>query len=144
MEEFEYTQDPDQLLAEATVSISGTEAALSGQRKLRSKRSTMLLSVKMSNEQSITPVTAPSLEKHRPVLRISVHELRLKNQIMFIDPPIEEARSNWYEMLDEWLGMCLFVIFTANVYNLNRIQSSRYEIGISEVVKEGYSSVACF
>ncbi|KAL1716082.1 dynein heavy chain [Schizophyllum commune] len=50
-----------------------------------------------------------------------VHEIRIQNQVIFLDPPIEYARASWIAQLHEWLGV---------VCRLRRIQSSRYEIGL--------------
>jgi hypothetical protein len=50
-----------------------------------------------------------------------VHEIRIQNQVIFLDPPIEYARQTWITQLHEWLGV---------VCQLRRIQSSRYEIGL--------------
>ncbi|KAI0762498.1 dynein heavy chain [Fomes fomentarius] len=50
-----------------------------------------------------------------------VHEIRIQNQVIFLDPPIEHAREAWIRQLHEWLG---------TVCRLRRIQSSRYEIGL--------------
>ncbi|KAI0369874.1 dynein heavy chain protein 2 [Pilatotrama ljubarskyi] len=50
-----------------------------------------------------------------------VHEIRIQNQVIFLDPPIEYARAVWIHQLHEWLG---------TVCRLRRIQSSRYEIGL--------------
>ncbi|KAI0825307.1 dynein heavy chain [Trametes gibbosa] len=50
-----------------------------------------------------------------------VHEIRIQNQVIFLDPPIEHARAIWIHQLHEWLG---------TVCRLKRIQSSRYEIGL--------------
>ena len=50
-----------------------------------------------------------------------VHEIRIQNQFIFLDPPIEYARDSWFKQLHEWLGV---------VCRLRRIQSSRYEIGL--------------
>lgn len=33
-----------------------------------------------------------------------VHEIRIRNQVIYLDPPIELARANWYQQLHEWLG----------------------------------------
>jgi dynein heavy chain 1 len=90
-------QDPD--------ATSANDVALSTQRKLRSKRSTMLLSVVEKPAVDVPAAVASKRSDQRPVLRPCVHEIRLKNQVMYLDPPIEEAKSNWYEMLDEWLCM---------------------------------------
>ncbi|EIN13215.1 dynein heavy chain protein 2 [Punctularia strigosozonata HHB-11173 SS5] len=60
------------------------------------------------------------LEGHL-VMKPIVHEIRIQNQVIFLDPPIEYARQTWIRQLHEWLGtVCL----------LRRIQSSRYEIGL--------------
>ncbi|KAI0259332.1 cytoplasmic dynein heavy chain 1 [Gloeopeniophorella convolvens] len=54
-------------------------------------------------------------------LKPIVHEIRIQNQVIFLDPPIEYARQTWIQQLHDWLGViCL----------LRRIQSSRYEIGL--------------
>ncbi|KAF8139617.1 dynein heavy chain, N-terminal region 1-domain-containing protein [Boletus edulis] len=50
-----------------------------------------------------------------------VHEIRIQNQVIFLDPPIEYARSTWIKQLHDWLGV---------ICRLRRIQSSRYEIGL--------------
>ncbi|GJN87844.1 hypothetical protein Rhopal_000799-T1 [Rhodotorula paludigena] len=50
-----------------------------------------------------------------------VHEVRIQNQVIYLDPPLEQARANWYRQLQDWLGV---------VCGLTRIQSSRYEIGL--------------
>lgn len=33
-----------------------------------------------------------------------VHEIRIQNQVIFLDPPIEYARSTWIKQLHDWLG----------------------------------------
>jgi len=69
------------------------------------------------------------LEGHMTVKPI-VHEIRIQNQVIFLDPPIEYARQTWVRQLHDWIGV---------VCRLRRIQSSRYEIGLqmqSAVVSE--------
>lgn len=39
-----------------------------------------------------------------------VHEIRIQNQVIFLDPPIEHARGTWVQTLHDWLGMCLDVV----------------------------------
>ena len=50
-----------------------------------------------------------------------VHEIRIQNQVIFLDPPIEYARQTWIRQLHEWFAV---------VCRQKRIQSSRYEIGL--------------
>ncbi|TFK48049.1 cytoplasmic dynein heavy chain 1 [Heliocybe sulcata] len=54
-------------------------------------------------------------------LKPIVHEIRIQNQVIFLDPPIEHARKTWIRQLHDWLGV---------ICRLKRIQSSRYEIGL--------------
>ncbi|KAH9927411.1 dynein heavy chain [Epithele typhae] len=47
-----------------------------------------------------------------------VHEIRIQNQVIFLDPPIEHARATWIRQLHE------------HRLSPEAIQSSRYEIGL--------------
>lgn len=62
-----------------------------------------------------------------------VHEIRIQNQVIFLDPPIEYARNTWFKQLHEWLGV---------ICRQKRIQSSRYEIGLQ--MQEGSSADATY
>ncbi|EST04700.1 Dynein heavy chain, domain-1 [Kalmanozyma brasiliensis GHG001] len=55
------------------------------------------------------------------VLQPITHEVRIQNQVIFLDPPLENARASWFRQLHEALSV---------VCCLTRIQSSRYEIGL--------------
>ncbi|CAG8502150.1 6068_t:CDS:10 [Scutellospora calospora] len=59
----------------------------------------------------------------KPVLEPSVHEVRIRNQVIYLDPPIEDARARWYNQLHKWLSV---------VCNLQRIQVSFYEICLQD------------
>ncbi|KAJ2355534.1 dynein heavy chain, partial [Coemansia sp. RSA 2618] len=54
-----------------------------------------------------------------PQLRTLVHELRIKNQVMYLDPPLENARASWMQQLHAWL---------AAVCRQRRPQATRYEV----------------
>ena len=43
------------------------------------------------------------MEAHM-VLKPIVHEIRIQNQVIFLDPPIEYARQTWIHQLHDWLG----------------------------------------
>ncbi|KAJ3861643.1 dynein heavy chain, N-terminal region 1-domain-containing protein [Lentinula novae-zelandiae] len=60
------------------------------------------------------------MESHMTI-KPFVHEIRIQNQVIFLDPPIEHARAAWIKQLHDWIGV---------VCRLRRIQSSRYEIGL--------------
>ncbi|OWZ39026.1 dynein heavy chain 1, cytosolic [Cryptococcus neoformans Tu259-1] len=50
-----------------------------------------------------------------------VHEIRIRNQVIYLDPPIELARQEWLGQFQDALGV---------ICNLCRIRSSRYEISL--------------
>ncbi|CAH7674899.1 expressed protein [Phakopsora pachyrhizi] len=56
-----------------------------------------------------------------------VYEIRTKNKVIFLDPPIESARSNWYKRLHQWLGV---------ICSLTRIQSQQYDLGFKLKVED--------
>ncbi|GAA5901689.1 dynein heavy chain [Sporobolomyces salmoneus] len=81
--------------------------------------STSLLARKKANAAKLagtTPADDDGLG-----LKTLVHEVRIQNQVIYLSPPIEQARASWYGQLQQWLGV---------VCGLTRIQSSRYEIGL--------------
>ncbi|PFH46895.1 hypothetical protein AMATHDRAFT_7278 [Amanita thiersii Skay4041] len=57
----------------------------------------------------------------RMTVKPIIHEIRIQNQVIFLDPPIEYARVILIRQLHDWLGV---------VCRQKRIQSSRYEIGL--------------
>ncbi|PIA14754.1 hypothetical protein COEREDRAFT_46106 [Coemansia reversa NRRL 1564] len=66
--------------------------------------------------------SAVEAEEVVPQLRPVVHELRIKNQMMYVDPPLENARASWIQQLHTWL---------AAVCQQRRPQATRYENGSS-------------
>ncbi|KAF2072162.1 hypothetical protein CYY_006521 [Polysphondylium violaceum] len=64
----------------------------------------------------------PVVQSIKPKLDQSVHEIIIRNQILYLDPPLEFARVNWISQLHTWLNI---------VCDLPRIQSSRYDEGIA-------------
>ena len=80
----------------------------------------------------LTLAQHPVLDNHLVVKPI-VHEIRIQNQVIFLDPPIEYARETWVRQLHEWLGI---------ICRLRRIQSSRYEIGLQ--MQEGNPADATY
>jgi dynein heavy chain 1 len=68
------------------------------------------------------PLTAEEAAKLSELtIQPLVHEVRIRNQVIYLDPPIELARQEWLYQFQAALGV---------VCNLNRIRSSRYEISL--------------
>lgn len=51
-----------------------------------------------------------------------VHELRITNQVIYLNPPIEDCRYKLYQEMFAWKMVIL---------SLPRIQSQRYQVGMS-------------
>ncbi|GAA5873340.1 hypothetical protein JCM3774_005947 [Rhodotorula dairenensis] len=75
-----------------------------------------------SAQVSLNGRSVPAAGKEgKHVVTKLVHEVRIQDQVIFLDPPIEHARAVWYRQLQEGLAV---------VCGLTRIQSSRYEAGL--------------
>jgi dynein heavy chain 1 len=57
-----------------------------------------------------------------PSLKRLVHEISMKNQVIYLDPPLEFARASWFSQLHDWLGI---------VCNLRKVKASRYEMSLA-------------
>lgn len=53
-------------------------------------------------------------------LKSSTHEIRIQNQVIYLDPPLEHMRAGWFRQLHDVLAV---------VCGLTRAQSARYEMG---------------
>jgi dynein heavy chain 1 len=68
--------------------------------------------------------TAHSIEsgdpgKQLPKMASLVHEITMRNQLIYLDPPLEFARASWLDQLHQWLGI---------VCTLQKIKASRYHL----------------
>lgn len=59
---------------------------------------------------------------HAPALKRLVHEISMRNQVIYLDPPLELARASWFYQLHDWLGV---------VCNLRKVKASRYEMTLT-------------
>lgn len=57
----------------------------------------------------------------QPSLQNVVHELRITNQVIYLNPPIEECRYKLYQEMFAWKMIVL---------SLPRIQSQRYQVSL--------------
>ncbi|XP_001636057.2 cytoplasmic dynein 1 heavy chain 1 isoform X2 [Nematostella vectensis] len=56
-----------------------------------------------------------------PEIIVSIHEVCIQNQVLFMRPPVEHAREHLINELHAWVGI---------ITTLPRIQSSRYQVGL--------------
>ncbi|GAB1316626.1 dynein heavy chain, partial [Madurella fahalii] len=60
-----------------------------------------------------------------PVIKKLVHEITMRNQVIYLDPPLEFARASWFSQLQDWIGV---------ICNLKKIKATRYQMTISTTV----------
>lgn len=65
-----------------------------------------------------------------PNLQSLVLEVLMRNQTVYLDPPVESARTSWFAQFHQWLGI---------VCNLPIIMSSRYEMRIDRSINASRS-----
>jgi dynein heavy chain 1 len=55
----------------------------------------------------------------KPTLARLTLEITMRNQVIYLNPPVEHARASWLEQLQQWLAI---------ICTLQKIKASRYEI----------------
>ncbi|QLI63572.1 Dynein heavy chain, cytoplasmic [Metarhizium brunneum] len=62
-----------------------------------------------------------------PVMKRLVLELVMRNQVIYLDPPLEYARASWFLHLHDWLGI---------VCDLRKIKAARYQMSLNTTAAE--------
>lgn len=62
-----------------------------------------------------------------PVMKRLTHEITMRNQVIYLEPPMEFARANWFSHVQEWIGI---------VCNLKKIKATRYQMSLSTAVHD--------
>ncbi|KAF5301350.1 hypothetical protein FQA39_LY10748 [Lamprigera yunnana] len=79
---------------------------------------------------------APTHPTHKPggdpQIQNLIHEFRITNQTMYLYPSIEEARFQIMQQLFAWQAI---------VMSQQRLQSSRYQVGVDKPVTETYRNI---
>lgn len=108
------------VFAPPSANAQGSAQSNDQNKQSRQKESTPS---KSGNKDAAVTATTPAVAVVQgPTLPTSVHEIIIRNQIMFLDPPLEHARVNWIGELHNWLGI---------ICNQTRLQSSRYDEGLA-------------
>ncbi|KAI8873838.1 hypothetical protein GQ42DRAFT_152391 [Ramicandelaber brevisporus] len=83
-----------------------------------------------SNEASAEPSSnASGTQEHTvPALRPITHSLRIRNQAIYLDPPVEDSRESWFVQLQDWISI---------VCGQPRILASRYDLTNVNNIKPG-------
>lgn len=62
-----------------------------------------------------------------PTMKRLVLEIAMRNQVIYLEPPMEYARASWFLHLHEWLGI---------VCNLSKIKAARYQMSLNTMPTE--------
>ncbi|KAJ3385444.1 hypothetical protein HDU84_002244 [Entophlyctis sp. JEL0112] len=90
-----------------------------GQKKQRGRRGTLIATTVVQAPKDTSEWDAAAKDELKPQMKSFVLEIRLRNQVMFLEPPLEHARATWYNQFQEWIGV---------ICDLQRVKSSSYEI----------------
>ncbi|KAH7030898.1 LOW QUALITY PROTEIN: dynein heavy chain, N-terminal region 1-domain-containing protein [Microdochium trichocladiopsis] len=71
--------------------------------------------------KQVAPTGEP-VKSDTPIMAKLVHEITMRNQVIYLDPPLEYARASWFEHLHDWVGI---------VCNLPKIKASRYQMSLT-------------
>ncbi|KAI8810266.1 dynein heavy chain [Cladochytrium replicatum] len=83
------------------------------------RRGTIISAGVTSGGEDATELLVPGeVTLGAPILEPLVHEVNIRNQVIYVDPPMEHARAQWYSQLHDWL---------ASVCSLPRLSSTRYD-----------------
>ena len=84
------------------------------------------MDVLTDTDSPTSPVAKPGGD---PKIQKLIHEIRITNQVMYVSPSVEEARFNLMQQLFAWENVVL---------TLNRIESTRYQVGLDRPVAPQY------
>ncbi|KAI9667857.1 MAG: hypothetical protein M1821_000676 [Bathelium mastoideum] len=72
-------------------------------------------------------------QKYRPSLPHLTHEVSIRNQVIYLEPPLDFARASWLSQLHSWIGVAC---------DLYRVQASRYELRLNDSADRSARSFA--
>lgn len=75
----------------------------------------------MEDDRRLVTQPPAELQEVMPTLSKITLEITMRNQVIYLSPPIEYARASWLEQLQKWLSV---------ICDLNQIQASRYELSL--------------
>jgi len=68
---------------------------------------------------SSEPAPTETTTEEKPSLSRLTLEITMRNQVIYLNPPVEYARASWLEQLQQWLAV---------ICTLQKIKASRYEM----------------
>ncbi|KNC52645.1 cytoplasmic dynein [Thecamonas trahens ATCC 50062] len=85
---------------------------------------------------ALTALRASMVVDGKPCMEPVVHELSLRNQTMYLEPPLESARQDWIDQFNTWLGV---------VGSLPVLSASRFDVmGVAAASGPGGAKMATY
>ncbi|KAF7560337.1 hypothetical protein G7046_g3815 [Stylonectria norvegica] len=81
----------------------------------------------LDDERRKKSTTGEEGKPESPTMKRLILELAMRNQVIYLDPPLEYARASWFLHLHEWLGI---------VCNLRKIKATRYQMSLSTTAND--------
>lgn len=72
-------------------------------------------------------VDSAETKSDKPSMRRLVHEITMRNQVIYLDPPLEFARASWIAQLQDWIGV---------ICHLHKVKATRYQMSLSTTTYE--------
>lgn len=72
-------------------------------------------------------VDSADAKSDKPSMKRLVHEITMRNQVIYLDPPLEFARASWISQLQDWIGV---------ICNLHKVKATRYQMSLSTTTYE--------
>ncbi|CAJ2513502.1 Uu.00g016210.m01.CDS01 [Anthostomella pinea] len=82
---------------------------------------TPIKQLEASRRKQLAPSGEP-LKSDAPTMKELIHEVTMRNQVIYLNPPLEYARASWFLQLHDWIGI---------VCNLPKIKASRYQMSLT-------------
>ncbi|KAK5628509.1 hypothetical protein RRF57_004225 [Xylaria bambusicola] len=77
--------------------------------------------IEAQRRKQLAPSGEP-LPSDKPTMAPLIHEITMRNQVIYLDPPLEHARASWFSQLHDYIGI---------VCNLPKIKASRYQMSLT-------------
>ena len=87
-------------------------------------------------EQGPPEKSSLDTEDRAPTIQTFAHDIVMQNQMIQLEPPLEDAKAGWFDDLHRWIGV---------VSNLSKIQASRFESALTvgeSVTPRTYSDIS--
>ena len=88
--------------------------------------------LRQDEDENTSSKTTTLVKPHLPTL---IHEIKLQDQKIYLSPPLQHARLQWFQNLSNW---------QSTLTKLKRIEVARYELSIQQTDKDLHESLKTY